>query len=264
MGTARPPRWLAAPAALALAFLLLPLAALVGRVRWTTLWGDITSPAALSALGLSVATATAATGLCLLVGVPLAVLLARTRPAVAGVLRALVTVPLVLPPMVGGLALLLLAGRSGWLGGPLAAAGVQLPFTTTAVVLAQAFVALPFLVLTVEGVLRAGGTGYEDAAASLGASPGRVLARVTLPLARPGIVAGVVLCFARAMGEFGATALFAGNAPGTTRTMPLAIYTAFTGSGVDQGAALALALLLLVAALVMLVALRPWRSEPSR
>lgn len=264
MGAARPPRSLAVPAALALAFLLLPLAALVGRVRWETLWDDITSPDALSALGLSVATATAATGLCVLVGLPLAVLMARTRPGVAGVLRALVTVPLVLPPMVGGLALLLLAGRTGRLGGLLAAAGVQVPFTTAAVVLAQAFVALPFLVLTVEGVLRAGGTGYEDAAASLGASPRRVLTRVTLPLARPGIVAGVVLCFARAIGEFGATALFAGNAPGTTRTMPLAIYTAFSGGGVDQGTAVALALLLLITALVLLVALRPWRSERTR
>ncbi len=264
MGASHPPRWLAVPAVLALAFLLLPLAALVGRVRWETLWVDITSPEALSALALSVATAAAATALCLLVGTPLAVLLARSRPGIAGVLRALVTMPLVLPPLVGGLALLLLAGRSGWLGAPLAAAGVQLPFTTAAVILAQAFVAMPFLVLTVEGVLRAGGTAYEDAAASLGASPSRVLATVTLPLARPGIAAGTVLCFARALGEFGATALFAGNAPGTTRTMPLAIYTAFTGSGVDQGTAIALALLLFLTALVLLVALRPWRSEPAR
>lgn len=264
MAAAHPPRWLAVPAVLALAFLLLPLAALVGRVRGQTLWADITSPEALSALALSVTTAAAATALCLLVGIPLAVLLARSRPGVAGVLRALVTVPLVLPPMVGGLALLLLAGRSGWLGPPLAAVGLQLPFTTVAVVLAQAFVAMPFLVLTVEGALRSGGGGYEDAAASLGASPGRVLAAVTLPLARPGIVAGTVLCFARAIGEFGATALFAGNAPGTTRTMPLAIYTAFTGGGVDQGTAVALALLLLLTALVLLVALRPWRPAAAR
>jgi molybdate transport system permease protein len=175
-----------------------------------------------------------------------------------------VTVPLVLPPMVGGIALLFLFGRNGWFGGALDAVGVQLPFTTAAVVLAQTFVALPFLVLALEGALRSIGTGYEQAAAALGAGRWTVLRRVTLPLAAPGLITGTVLCFARAIGEFGATALFAGNAPGVTQTMPLAIYTAFNGAGVSQGTAVALALLLLVSAVLVLVLVRAWRAEAVR
>jgi molybdate transport system permease protein len=201
---------------------------------------------------------------CLVLGVPLALVLARVSARLAGVLRALVTVPLVLPPMVGGIALLSLFGRTGVFGGTLEAWGIRLPFTTTAVVIAQCFVALPFLVLAVEGALRASGTAEERVAATLGAGPGTVFFRITLPLAMPGLVAGTVLCFARAMGEFGATALFAGNAAGTTRTMPLAIYTAFNGSGVSQGEAVALSLMLLAAALAILVLLRGWRPGTSR
>lgn len=258
------PRLLAVPAALGLAFLLVPLTALVARVRWETLWRDVTAPDALAALGLSLVTAAIATVVCVLAGIPLALLIARSSARTAGILRALVTVPLVLPPMVGGVALLLLFGRTGWLGEVLGAIGVRLPFTTAAVVLAQVFVALPFLVLAVEGSLRATGTGYEQAAASLGAGRWTVLRRVTLPLAAPGIVAGVVLCFARALGEFGATALFAGNAPGVTQTMPLAVYTAFNGGGVGQGTAVALSLLLLVAAVAVLLLVRGWRPGAAR
>jgi molybdate transport system permease protein len=258
------PRSLVIPALLGLAFLVVPLAALVARVQWTTLWQDVSSPAALSALGLSLGTGLVATVLCVLVGVPLALLIARMGPRAAALLRAIVTVPLVLPPMVGGIALLFLFGRNGWLGGALEVVGIRLPFTTAAVVLAQAFVALPFLVLALEGALRATGTGYEQAAAALGAGRWTVLARVTLPLAAPGLVAGTVLCFARAIGEFGATALFAGNAPGVTQTMPLAIYTAFNGAGVSQGTAVALAMLLLAAAVVVLVLVRAWRPESVR
>ncbi|MBZ4487961.1 ABC transporter permease [Microbacterium sp. cx-55] len=258
------PRALVAPAALGLAFLVVPLVALVARVQWSTLWQDVTSPAALSALGLSLGTGLVATVLCLLVGVPLALLIARSGARAAAILRAAVTVPLVLPPMVGGIALLFLFGRNGWLGGALDLVGVRLPFTTAAVVLAQAFVALPFLVLALEGALRATGTGYEQAAAALGAGRWTVLRRVTLPLAAPGLVTGTVLCFARAIGEFGATALFAGNAPGVTQTMPLAIYTAFNGAGVSQGTAVALALLLLVTAVLVLVLVRAWRPEAVR
>ncbi|MCC4909003.1 ABC transporter permease [Microbacterium sp. cx-59] len=258
------PRALVAPAALGLAFLVVPLVALVARVQWSTLWQDVTSPAALSALGLSLGTGLMATVLCLLVGVPLALLIARSGARAAAILRAAVTVPLVLPPMVGGIALLFLFGRNGWLGGALDLVGVRLPFTTAAVVLAQAFVALPFLVLALEGALRATGTGYEQAAAALGAGRWTVLRRVTLPLAAPGLVTGTVLCFARAIGEFGATALFAGNAPGVTQTMPLAIYTAFNGAGVSQGTAVALALLLLVTAVLVLVLVRAWRPEAVR
>ncbi|WP_460773276.1 ABC transporter permease [Microbacterium sp. GXF7504] len=247
-----------------MAFLLVPLAALVARVEWTTLWADVTAPAALSALWLSLGTAAAATLLCLLLGVPLALLMARSGPRAAGMLRALVTVPLVLPPMVGGVALLFLFGRNGWLGDLLAAVGLRLPFTTAAVAMAQVFVALPFLVLSVEGALRATGTGYEQAAASLGAGRWTILRRITLPLAAPGLIAGTVLSFARALGEFGATALFAGNAPGVTQTMPLAIYTAFNGGGVGQGTAVALSLLLLVAAVAVLLLVRGWRPGAAR
>ena len=255
------PRSLAVPAIVGLALLVLPLAALVGHVDYGTFWADVTSPVALSALGLSFLTASLATIVCLIVGMPLAVLIARSGPRVAALLRAIVTVPLVLPPMVGGVALLMLLGRRGWLGGALSAFGIQLPFTTAAVVIAQVFVALPFLVLSLEGALRAVGVEYERTAAALGAGRWAVLWRITLPLAAPGLIAGTVLSFARALGEFGATALFAGNAPGTTQTMPLAIYTAFNGGGVTQNASLALSLLLLSAAVLVLVLVRGWRGE---
>lgn len=258
------PRTLLVPAAVGLLFLLLPLAALVARVQWTTFWHDITSPQALSALALSLGTGAAATGLCLVLGVPLAILIARSRSRAAAAMRALVTIPLVLPPMVGGVALLYLFGRNGWIGGPLAEAGIPLPFTTPAVVMAQTFVALPFLVLAVEGALRTTGTAFEETAAGLGASRWTILRRVTLPLAAPGLVAGVVLSFARAIGEFGATALFAGNAPGVTQTMPLAIYTAFNGAGVAPSTAVALSVLLLATALIVLVLVRGWRAGGVR
>jgi molybdate transport system permease protein len=258
------PLALGVPAVLGLAVLVVPLTALVGRVDGATLWGDITSPAAVSALGLSLVTGALATLVCIVLGIPLALWIARSGPRLAGVLRAVVTVPLVLPPMVGGVALLFLLGRNGWLGQWLAVVGVRLPFTTAAVVIAQTFVALPFLVLAVEGALRATGTGYEQAAAALGAGRWRILWRITLPLAAPGLIAGTVLCFARAIGEFGATALFAGNAPGVTQTMPLAIYTAFNGAGVSQGTAVALSLLLLVTALAVLLAVRAWRPGATR
>ncbi|MGN6272915.1 MAG: ABC transporter permease [Protaetiibacter sp.] len=256
------PRVLAVPAVIGLALLALPLVALVTRVDWESLAVDITSPAALSALGLSLSTALVATLVCVVLGVPFALIIARASARTSAVLRAIVTVPLVLPPMVGGVALLLLFGRQGLLGGVLEAWwGVRIPFTTAAVVLAQVFVALPFLVLALEGALRARGTDFERTAATLGAGRWRTLTRVTLPLAAPGLVVGVVLCFARAIGEFGATALFAGNAPGVTQTMPLAIYTAVNGAGVAQGPALALALLLLVTAVAVLLLVRGWRTE---
>ncbi len=252
------PRWLILPAVAGLLFLLVPLTALIARVEWGTLVGDVTSDAALSALGLSLSTGSIATLVCAVVGIPLALVIARSPARTAALLRALVTVPLVLPPMVGGVALLYLFGRNGWFG------ALGLPFTTPAVVLAQVFVALPFLVLAVEGALRSTGVEFERTAASLGASRATILRRVTLPLAAPGIVAGVVLCFARAIGEFGATALFAGNRPGVTQTMPLAIYTAFNGAGVSQGTAVALSLLLLVTAVAVLLLVRGWRPGVGR
>ncbi|MCO7203963.1 ABC transporter permease subunit [Microbacterium sp. CnD16-F] len=252
------PRMLSVPALVGLSFLILPLVALIARVQWSTFVADVTSPAALSALGLSLGTGAAATAVCVVIGVPLALLIARSGPRLAAVLRAAVTVPLVLPPMVGGIALLYLFGRQGWLG------GWGLSFTTPAVVVAQTFVALPFLVLAVEGAVRSTGVEFERTAAALGAGRWTILRRITLPLAAPGIVAGVVLCFARAIGEFGATALFAGNRPGVTQTMPLAIYTAFNGAGVTQGTAVALALLLLAAAVLVLMLVRGWRPGAVR
>ncbi|MBK0417616.1 molybdate ABC transporter permease subunit [Leucobacter sp. CSA1] len=253
------------PAALGLALLLLPLLALIGRASWTTLWADITSETARSALALSVGTGLTATALCVVLGVPLAILIARSGPRTSALLRALVAVPLVMPPMVGGVALLFLFGRTSPVGRLIDAWwGLALPFSTAAVVLAQAFVALPFLVLSVEGSLRSTGLRYERTAATLGAGRWTVLWRITLPLAAPGLIAGVILCFARAIGEFGATALFAGNAPGVTQTMPLAIYTAFNGAGSGREPAVALSLLLLATAVLVLLTVRAWRPGALR
>jgi molybdate transport system permease protein len=254
-GTAdRVPVVLALPAVTALLFLLLPLAGMIIRAPWDDAAEVLTSPSALLALRLSLITATAAALITLVLGVPLAWLLARPTLPGAAVLRALVTVPLVLPPVVGGVALFSLLGRSGVLGRPLyAVTGFSFPFTPYAVVLAQVFVALPFLVLSVEGALRAADRRYEDAAATLGANPLRVFSRVTLPLVAPGIAAGTVLAWARALGEFGATITFAGNFPGTTRTMPLEVYLALE---TDPGSALLLSVLLLGASIFVLVLLR--------
>lgn len=256
----RVPGFAIAPALLGVALLVLPLLALISRASWSTLVADATSEEALAALWLSLRTGVAATVLCVLLGVPLAVLMARSSTRVAQLLRALIAVPLVLPPMVGGVALLFLFGRTSPIGQFIDSIwGISLPFSTAAVVIAQSFVALPFLVLSVEGSLRAAGAGYEQAAATLGAGRWMVLTRITLPLAAPGLVAGIILCFARAIGEFGATALFAGNAPGVTQTMPLAIYTAFNGAGDGRDAAVALSLLLLGTAVLVLVCVRAWR-----
>lgn len=259
------PRALYVPAALGLALLILPILGLVSRADWPRVPAAITSPEALSALSLSLRTAGAATLLCIVVGLPLALLIARSGPRVAGALRALTTLPLVMPPLVGGIALLYLLGRNGLVGAGLELAfGIRIPFTTAAVVIAQSFVALPFLVISVEGALRTSGIRFESVAATLGASRWTVFRRITVPLVAPGLLAGTVLCFARAVGEFGATALFAGNAQGVTRTMPLAIYTAFNGAGVSQDSAIALSLLLIAVAIVILLLLRSWRAEVIR
>lgn len=259
------PRVIYVPAIAAIGLLVLPLVGLVSRVSWNRLFVDLLSPAALTALGLSLATASVATLLCLILGAPLAVVIARTGQRTAAVLRTLILIPLVLPPMVGGLALLALLGRNGLIGKPLfEVSGFSLPYTTAAVVLAQAFVALPFLVISLEGALRTSGVSHEQVAATLGASRWRTLTHVTLPLVVPGLVAGTVLCFARALGEFGATALFAGNSEGVTRTMPLAIYTAFSGVGVTQDSAVAMSVLLLLCAGVIVSALRSWRADAVR
>jgi molybdate transport system permease protein len=257
----RVPVALLAPAALGLAFLVLPLAGLVIRAPWTTLPQRLTEPGVLTALRLSLQTATIATLICLALGVPLAWLLARVEFAGRRVVRALVTVPLVLPPVVGGVALLLVFGRKGILGAWLDATfGITLPFTTTGVVLAEAFVAMPFLVIAVEGALRGADTRYEEAAATLGAGRWTTFTHVTLPLVAPGIAAGAVLCWARALGEFGATITFAGNFPGRTQTMPLAVYLALE---TDLQAAIVLSLILLAVSVTILAALRDrWIASP--
>ncbi len=245
---------LLAPALLGAAFLVVPLVALVIRTPWSGLRHALAGAAVGQALWLSLGTATAATALSLLLGVPLAWLLARVDFRGRSLLRALVTVPLVLPPVVGGVALLLAFGRRGVVGGPLAAAtGLSLPFTTAAVVLAEAFVAMPFLVVSVEGALRAADGRHEEAAATLGASRWTTFRRVTLPLVAPGVAAGAVLCWARALGEFGATITFAGNFPGRTQTMPLAVYLALQD---DPQAAIVLSLVLLVVSMLVLASLR--------
>jgi molybdate transport system permease protein len=224
------------------------------RAPWATLPQRLTQPGVLAALRLSLLTATLATGVSLLLGVPLAWLLARTRFPGRKLARALVTVPLVLPPVVGGVALLLVFGRRGLLGGWLDNTfGISLPFTTAGVVVAETFVAMPFLVISVEGALRGADARYEEAAATLGASRWTAFRRVTLPLIAPGVAAGAVLCWARALGEFGATITFAGNFPGRTQTMPLAVYLALEQ---DLDAAIVLSLVLLVVSGAVLVALR--------
>lgn len=248
------PHWLGAPAFLAALFVLLPLLATAGRVDWARFPALITSASSLDALRLSITTALSATALCVLLGVPLALVLARARFPGLPLVRALVLIPLVLPPVVSGIALLHTFGRRGLLGAHLEAAGIQVAFSTFAVVLAQTFVALPFLVLSLEGALRSRGTGYEETAAGLGAGPGRVLTHVTLPLVAPALATGAVLSFARALGEFGATIAFAGSLQGTTRTLPLEIYLQRES---DPEAAVALStLLIIVAVLVILIAHR--------
>jgi molybdate transport system permease protein len=209
-------------------------------------------PASRAALLLSLRTATASTLLCVLLGVPLALVLARHRGALVRVLRPLVLMPLVLPPVVGGIALLYVFGRLGLLGHYLEAAGIRIAFTTAAVVLAQAFVSLPFLVIALEGAARTAGSDYDMVAATLGAPPSTVWWRVTLPLLAPGLLSGVVLAFARALGEFGATLTFAGSRQGVTRTLPLEIYLQREG---DPEAAVALSVLLIAIAAVVVIGL---------
>ncbi|GAA1400938.1 ABC transporter permease [Catellatospora coxensis] len=260
-GRRRIPVFLFLPAGLGLAFLVLPLVALLLRTPWGELTQHLAEPAILAALRLSLLTASLATVCCILLGVPLAWLLARVEFPGRRLARALITVPLVLPPVVGGVALLLLFGRRGLIGSWLDETfGFTLPFTTAGVVVAEAFVAMPFLVIAVEGALRGADTRYEEAAATLGAGRWTTFRRVTLPLVAPGIAAGAVLCWARALGEFGATITFAGNFPGRTQTMPLAVYLALE---TDLEAAIVLSLILLIVSVTILASLRDrWISSP--
>lgn len=248
------PRWLIVPAAVGVLFVGLPIAAMVGRVDWAAWPRLVASESSQAALWLSLRTATASMLVCVVVGVPLALLLARGQFRGRGTLRSAILLPLVMPPVVGGIALLYTFGRRGLIGEHLDAWGVHIAFSTTAVVMAQAFVALPFLVISVEGALVSVGSRYEAVAATLGATPTTALRRITIPLLLPSLISGAVLAFARALGEFGATIAFAGSLQGVTRTLPLEIYLQREA---DPDAAVALAFLLIaVAVLVMAVARR--------
>lgn len=251
------PGWVLLPALLGTALVLLPLAGMLSRVDWPRFAELVTSESARTALGLSLRTSATSTVLCLLLGVPMALVLARTSFPGQGVLRSLVLLPLVLPPVVGGIALLYTFGRRGLLGAELDALGVQIAFSTVAVVLAQTFVSLPFLVVSLEGALRSAGRRYDVVAASLGAAPTTVLRRVTLPLVWPGLVSGGTLAFARSLGEFGATITFAGSLEGTTRTLPLHIYQLRV---TDPDAAVAMSLVLVVVAVAVIGVARPGRT----
>lgn len=252
--------WLVSALAwIALLAIVAPLAALLLRVDWADFPAVLTSSGVLAALGLSFGTALISTAVCVLFGVPLAMMIARARPRVANISRALVLVPLLMPPLVGGLALLSLFGRSGLLGSWLGVLGITLPFTTPAVIIAQVFVALPFLVISVEQAVRALDPRLEPVARTLGTSQRGVFWRVTMPLIRPAIVSGATMSFSRALAEFGATALFAGNVEGATRTMPLAIYSVFNGATGGPEQAYALAVILVAAAVGVLIAVRGWR-----
>ena len=242
------PRWVIGVAAIGALFALLPIVAMLTRVDWAEFVPLITSESSLAALWLSLRTSIAATMLCIVFGIPMALVLARTRFRGQRLLRALVLLPLVLPPVVGGIALLTTFGRRGLLGSSLEVLGIDIAFSTTAVVMAQTFVALPFLVLSLEGALRSVGTRFEAIGATLGARPTTVLRRITLPLVLPALISGAVLSFARALGEFGATLTFAGSLQGTTRTLPLEIYLQ---REVDPDAAVALSLVLIVVAVIV-------------
>lgn len=255
------PAWMYVPAALGLLLVAVPLLSMLLVVDWAHFPALVTSEASLQALLLSLRTAGSATVLCILLGVPMAAVLARSTVPGLSILRALVLLPLVLPPVVGGIALLYTFGRRGLIGEHLEVLGINIAFSTTAVVLAQTFVALPFLVMSLEGALRTAGHRYDDVAATLGARPTTVFRRVTLPLVLPGLVAGAVLAFARALGEFGATLTFAGSLQGTTRTLPLEIYLR---RETDPDAAVALSLVLIVVALVIVVAVHSRRAGASR
>ncbi|WP_097956441.1 ABC transporter permease, partial [Streptomyces sp. wa1002] len=259
---ARAPLLLTVPALLAVAFLMLPLVGILVRTSWGELGDHLTAEATTEALRLSLLVSLWALGLSLLLGVPLAWLLARVPFPGKASLRSLVLLPMVLPPTVGGVALLLAFGRRGLLGPWLEDTfGVTLPFHTSGAVLAATFVAMPFLVISLEGALGGLRPRYEETAASLGASPVRVFLTVTLPMVAPGLIAGAALTWARALGEFGATITFAGNLPGTTQTLPLQVYLLLQDS---PEAATSVSLLLLAIAMIVLIALRGrWTGTPG-
>jgi molybdate transport system permease protein len=250
-----------AVAVFTVAFFALPLLGMLQRASWSTFFADLTAPESLAALRLSLICSLSATALSVLLGLPLAWTLARVRFAGKVFIRALVLLPLVLPPVVGGVALLSAFSRTGLVGRYLYNwFGVQFTFTTLGSILAETFVALPFFVITVEAALRSMDTRFEDVAATLGARRWTTFRRVTLPMIVPSVVAGAVLAWARALGEFGATITFAGNIEGKTQTLPLLVYLLHDTRG---DTAVALSLVLLALSLVVIVLLRDRWLERS-
>ena len=252
--TRRPPAVVVAVAGVTTAFLAVPVVGLVAQTSWSTLWSDLSNPVAVDALKLSLICSLWATALSVVFGVPLAWVLARIDFPGRNLVRALTILPMVLPPVVGGVALLLAFGRDGFLGRPLYDwFGIQFTFSTAGAVLAETFVAMPFLIITVEAALRSMDGRYEEAAANLGARRWTTFRRVTLPMIGPSLMAGAALTWARALGEFGATITFAGDIPGRTQTVPLAVYLALQD---NEPVAIALSLALLAVCIVVLVSLR--------
>ena len=244
------PRWLFVPASIGALLVVLPLVSLTTRLDWSRFFELITSESSAAALELSLRTSVTATVVCVVLGVPMAMVLAREQFPGQSVIRSVVLLPLVLPPVVGGIALLYTFGRRGMLAPVMDLFGIHIAFSTAAVVLAQSFVALPFLVVSLEGTLRTVGHRYELVAATLGAKPSTVLRKITLPLVLPGLASAAVLSFARALGEFGATITFAGSLQGVTRTLPLEIYLQRV---TDPDAAIALSLVLVAVAVLVTV-----------
>ncbi|MFZ2624081.1 MAG: ABC transporter permease [Propionibacterium sp.] len=255
------PRWLFVPAVLGAVFIVLPLVAMATRMQWSQFGTIITSSSSLDALVLSIQTSVASMVVCIVFGVPMAMVLAREEFPGQQLIRSLVLLPLVLPPVVGGIALLYTFGRRGLLAPVMDFFGISIAFSTVAVVLAQSFVAMPFLVVSLEGTLRTVGQRYELVAATLGARPSTVLRKVTLPLVLPGLASAAMLSFARALGEFGATLTFAGSLQGVTRTMPLEINLQNSGGNPDAAVALSL---VLVAVAIIVTAVTTKVSEKSK
>ena len=244
-------------------FFILPLLGLLTETPWGRFGSTITSSTALDALRLSLIASLASTAIALIFGFPLAWMLARGNFPGKPLLRALCTLPMVLPPVVGGIALLLAYGRRGLIGEPLDTAfGISLPFSTPGVIVAESFVSMPFFVVTLESGLRAMNIKLEDAARSLGASRAMVFRRVTLPLIWPSLIAGTVLTWSRALGEFGATITFAGNLPGVTQTTPLAIYISQSSGQLDTS--IALSLVLVAISLIVMIFTRSRSAAASR
>ena len=242
------PRWLFVPAGLGIIFLLLPIIGLLSQISWSNFPALIFADTAIDALRLSIRTSATATAIVVAIGIPLSMILAWTDFPGKKLLRALLLLPLVLPPVVSGIALLQAFGRRGLIGSQFEVFGIEIAFTTVAVVISQVFISLPFMVVTLEGALNTAGRSYQTVAMSLGASPTRTLWRVSVPMMTPAIMSGGILAFARSLGEFGATSIFAGSRQGVTRTLPVEIYLQ---REIDPDSAIALSLLLIISSIVI-------------